>query len=143
MTVSIFEHLGITTWKDIYQRWMFIENVLKGQDLTKFRNAMLAFKELFRSENGYHWGLGKPEYMCSDYFWELFKTNGLGYNGEDTTAEDRCIELDRSIWFILGKLMQKKHHNVFGEHVYYVRNNIHKPFNMGTIEYTEHVREMF
>ena len=29
MTVSVFEHLGITTWKGIYQRWMFIEQVIK------------------------------------------------------------------------------------------------------------------
>ena len=24
MTVSVFEHFGITTWKGIYQRWVFI-----------------------------------------------------------------------------------------------------------------------
>ena len=39
--------------------------------------------------------------------------------------------------------MRTKHHNVFGEHIYYIRNDIHKPFKMGTLQYTEHVREMF
>ena len=39
--------------------------------------------------------------------------------------------------------MRKKHHNVFGEYIYYVRNDIQKPFKMGTLEYTEHVRDMF
>ena len=39
--------------------------------------------------------------------------------------------------------MRKKHHNVFGEHIYYVRNEIQKPFKMGTLQYTEHVHGMF
>ena len=30
MEVGIFENLGITIWKYIYQEWMFIEQVLKG-----------------------------------------------------------------------------------------------------------------
>ena len=78
MTVSVFEHLGITTWKGIYQRWMFIEQVIKGPDLTKFRKAMLAFKGLVRSESGYQWGIDKPEDVWSYDFWEVCKTNGLG-----------------------------------------------------------------
>ena len=32
---------------------------------------------------------------------------------------------------------------MFCEHIYYFRNDIQKPFKMGTIEYTEHVCEMF
>ena len=50
MAFSIFEHLEITTWKDMYQRWMFIEQFLKGTYLTKFRNSMLTFKELVRKK---------------------------------------------------------------------------------------------
>ena len=48
ITVIVFEHLEITTWKGIDQRWMFIDQVLKGTDLTKFRNSMLTFKEIAR-----------------------------------------------------------------------------------------------
>ena len=104
---------------------------------------MIAFKELVRNEAGDQWGLGKPEYVCSYDFWALYNTNDLGCNGEDTTAKDMCIDIDISIYFILEKLMRKKHKNVLGEHIYYVRNYIQKPFKMGTLEYTEHVCEMF
>ena len=44
MRVHISDHLGITTRKGIYQRWVLIEEVLKGPDLTKFRNGVLACK---------------------------------------------------------------------------------------------------
>ena len=89
MTVSVFEYLEINTWKCIDKRWMFIEKFLNGPYFTKFRNAMLAFKELVRNKAGDQWGLGKLEDVCSDYFWVFCNTNGLGYNGEYTTSKDR------------------------------------------------------
>ena len=58
--VRVFEHLGITTWRGIYQRWMYVEQVLKGSALTKFRVSVLACEELVRDESGYQWGIGKP-----------------------------------------------------------------------------------
>ena len=76
---------------------MFIEQVLKGTDLTKSRKAMIAFKEIVRNEAGDQCSLGKPDYVCSDDFWELCNTNGLGCNSEDTTAKDMCIDIDISI----------------------------------------------
>ena len=59
MTVSVFEHLGITTWRGIDQVWMYVEKVLKGTALTKFRNSVLTCKELVRNEYGDQWGLGE------------------------------------------------------------------------------------
>ena len=44
MAVIIFEHLDITTWKGIDQRWMFIEQVLQGTALTKLSNAVIICK---------------------------------------------------------------------------------------------------
>ena len=58
--VRVFEHLGITNWRGIYQRWMYVEQVLKGSALTKFRVSVLACEELVRDESGYQWGIGKP-----------------------------------------------------------------------------------
>ena len=42
MMVSLFERLGITLWKGIYQRWMFVENFLKEPALIKCRNVVLS-----------------------------------------------------------------------------------------------------
>ena len=47
-TVSVFEHFGIITWKGIDQMWMYVEQVMKGPALTKFRNSVLACKELVK-----------------------------------------------------------------------------------------------
>ena len=69
MTVRIFENLGITTWKCIDKRWMYIDQVLKGPALTKFRNYVLASKDISRDEYGDQWGLGYPEDVCSEDFW--------------------------------------------------------------------------
>ena len=52
MMVSVFEHLGITNWRGIYQRWVFVENVLKETYLTKSRNAVLDSNELAMHEAG-------------------------------------------------------------------------------------------
>ena len=39
--------------------------------------------------------------------------------------------------------MWKNHCNVFDSQIYDVRNDIQKPFQMGILNYTERMREMF
>ena len=134
MMFSYFDHLGITTCKFIDQGCMFIDQVLKGLDRNKYRNAVLTWKELVRNESGDHWGLGKPEDVCSYYFWTFCNTNGLGRNSDKITAKDRCIYLDISLWFMVVRSMWKKHHNVFDEQIYYVRIDTQKLFNIGILE---------
>ena len=56
-TVSIFEHLGITSWIGIDQRWMLFEKVMNGTALNKFWNTVIAYKQLVRDEDGEQWGL--------------------------------------------------------------------------------------
>ena len=65
ITVRVFDHLDITTWRGIHQRWMFIDHVLEGSARNKFKNYMISCKEIDRNERGYQWGLGKPEDVCS------------------------------------------------------------------------------
>ena len=37
----------------------------------------------------------------------------------------------------------KKHCNLYEENVYYIRNDIQKPFNMGILECSEHMRNIY
>ena len=53
MMVTVFEHLGITTWKGTEHRWIFVENFLKGPALIKFRNVVLSCKNIARDEARY------------------------------------------------------------------------------------------
>ena len=61
MTVSIFEHLVITTRKGIDQMWVLIGKVLKVPSFTKFRNGVITWKEISREEAKDQWGLGRIE----------------------------------------------------------------------------------
>ena len=106
ITLSVIEQLGSTNWKGTDQLWGFFEQVLKGPDLTKYRNSVLAYKELVRKESGNQWSVAKPEDVASDNFWVLCKTDGLGSGGYEITAEVRCIDLDRDLWFILVRSQQ-------------------------------------
>ena len=69
--------------------------------------------------------------------------NVLGREGEELTSGGSCIDLDRSIWFMMERLMCKKHQNVYEKNVYYIRNDIPKTFKMVIIEYAERVCRMF
>ena len=44
MTVDIFEHLGLKYRKGIDKMWMYFEKVLRGLELTKFRNTIISCK---------------------------------------------------------------------------------------------------
>ena len=63
--VRLFEHLGMTTWKGIDQRWMFVEEFYNGTALIKFSNVVLSCKEIARDEAGYQWGRGEQYDVCS------------------------------------------------------------------------------
>ena len=81
--------------------------------------------------------------MALDDFWEFFKTNGLGEAGDEITSEERFIDLERALWFIMGRLMYKEHCNMFNGNMYYTMGDIKKIFNMEILEYSERVRGMF
>ena len=38
-----------------------------------------------------------------------------------------------SLWFVLGSYMFNKNRNVSDEHIYYVINDIQKPFKVGIL----------
>ena len=73
----------------------------------------------------------------------FFKTYIIERGGYEITIEDSWIELDRALWYMLGRSMWNNHHNMFKENIYYVWNDIKKLLNMAIIEYAEHMREMF
>ena len=112
MTVIMFEHLGITKCKVIDQMWVFIDQVLKGLAWTKLGNAIITWKDIERDEYVYHWGLGEPDGLCSEYLWALWKTYGIRRNSGDIADKDRWIYLDQDLWFMMGRLIWNKYHNV-------------------------------
>ena len=132
IAVRVFEHFGITTWKGIYQMWMFVKKLLNGKVLIKFSNVVLSCKEIARGESGDQWGLGEPsEDVCLENFWAFYNTNDIVCDGEEITAKDRYIFLYKALWFIMCRSICNKHYRVFDEYIYYVRNDIQKHFLNG------------
>ena len=67
----------------------------------------------------------------------------LGGDGYAIPVKDRCIELDKYLWFVLSRSMWNRHQNLFNGNVYYLINYMHKPFNIGFLEYAENIHEVF
>ena len=78
---------------------------------------MINCKYIARNKAGDQWSLGEPEDVCSEDFWELCSTGRTSCDSDDLTVKDRCIGLDISISFIMGRLMWKKYRNIYEEYV--------------------------
>ena len=122
---------------------MYFEKVLKGTALTKSSNAVLACKELVKDKSGDQWGIDKPGDVALDYFWAFGKNNVLEEDGDTINSVDGWIELDIALCFMLGRPTWNIYCNIFDEHIYYVINEIKKPFNIIIIYYAECVRGVF
>ena len=106
-SVGIFEHLGIKYWDIISKRWMYFEKFLRALALKKFRNVVLSCRDISKDNSENLWNLGEPENVVLDDFWYLCKVDELDCNGDVITNKDLWIDLDCSLWFMLGRSMWK------------------------------------
>ena len=83
---------------------------------------MISCKDIAKEDTGNQWTLGGPLNVVPDDFWDLCKVDDLDCNSDVITGKYRCIDLDRSLWFMLVKYMWKNH-SVFNEHMIYVKND--------------------
>jgi len=60
-----------------------------------------------------------------------------------TKGSESAEEFEKLLWFELGKLIWKDHHQVYYEHIEYLQQNIVKPFKWTMVQYISRVREMF
>ena len=56
--------------------------------------------------------------------------------GQNMSGENYCTGLEQSLWFDLGKTMQKIY-SMHDNHIKYIKNYIPKPFKIMVIPYTE------
>ena len=58
---------------------------------------------------GDEWTLGELTGISVEDFWNLAKTDTMGYDGHDYLDRYKCVEFERYLWFDLGKCMWRKH----------------------------------
>ena len=112
LRVGIFEHLNIISWSDVDERIKFIERILKGATLKKFRAVLLYCKGNIVLEAGENWNLGKPNEVSMENFWTFEKADVLDTNGQEISTEDHCNNIERNLWFQIGKSIWKNHQSL-------------------------------
>ena len=143
LTVWILEHLNITSWENIDQRWIYFEQALRVSDLKKFINDALSFRDTAKADLGDHFNLGKTKDVKPEYLWAFYKADRLDEDGDELTGKERFIYLYQDLWFHVGRSMWNMHQNMFNKHTGHVNNDIPKPFKMGILQYAEHVHKIF
>ena len=78
-----------------------------------------------------------------DNLWKFDEANGQDDDRNSISGRERCIGIECYIWFHLVKSLWKKHRSFFNKHLRYVTNDIHKPFKVTILYYSEHINEIF
>ena len=48
---------------------------------------------------GDEWNLGELTRLYAEDLWTWAKTDTTGYNGHDYLERDKCVDLERELWF--------------------------------------------
>ena len=139
---GVFEHLEITPPMDFDKRVNYMQRLLMGPALKKYKTALAECKELVTGIAGNQWMLGATKDVTMDKLWTWQKLDGVDGSGNMYLGQDRCLDFEKDIWFELGKSMWKKNRRDFREYVKYIHNDIVKPFRVGIILYTKHINSM-
>ena len=54
-----------------------------------------------------------------------------------------AMRFEKLLWFELGKLIWKYHHQVYYDHIKYLQQHICKPFKWTMVQHISHVHDMF
>ena len=142
LTVGVFEHIEIISPTDVDKRLSYMQRILIGAALKKQREVLVTCKKSVKDLASDEWTLGEMNRLAAEEFWNWVKTDTTGYDGHPYLAIDNCFELERELWFELGKCMWRKYRSVYQDPMKYVRNDIVKPFKVKILCYAEHIRGM-
>ena len=142
ITRGVFGQLDITSPTDVDQRVAYINRVLRGDALNKYKAVLLEWNQSAEDTKGDKCTLGELKGISTENFCTWDKIEGVGYEGDAYLWLYNCVKFNKELWFELGKEIWRKHRRVFQEHLKYICNDIVKPFRVRIIHYTECVQEM-
>ena len=142
LTVGQFEHLETTSPMNTDQKVAYTRSTLKGAALKKYREVLVACRQLAKELEGDEWNLGKLAGLSADDFWTWAKMDTMGYDKNAYLAIDKCVIFEREIWSELGKCMWRKHRRIYKDHLKYILNDIVKPFCVKILLCAKSIRYM-
>ena len=80
LTSGVFEHLVITSPLDVYQRVAFMQLILRGSVLNKYKAVLLDCKQSSNDLAGDKWNLGDLKGISTDDFWTWDKCDRITYD---------------------------------------------------------------
>ena len=127
---------------DAENRLAYKQRVLRGDALKKYRQVLITCRKLANEIVGDEWTLRNLTRLSAEDFWTWKKTDIKGYDGHYYLARDKCVDLERYLWFEFGKCMWRKHRSFYQDHMKYVCNDIVKPFKVKILRYVARLRGM-
>ena len=97
LTVRLFEHLDITSPMDVGKILAYIQRILIGAALKKYREVMVACRQLEKELAGDEWNLGELAGLSAKAFWTWGMTDTTGYDGHPFLTWDECINFEREL----------------------------------------------
>ena len=142
LTVRVFENLEIISPTDVDKRLAYMQRILRGPSIKKYREILVTCKQSAKELAGDEWTLGDLGGVSIEDFWTGEKSDTIGYDGHAYLGINKCVEFERELWFDVEKCMWRKNQSVYQDHMKYVRNDIVKPFKVKTLRYAKRVREI-
>ena len=82
ITIGVFEHPDITSPMDVDQRLAYMQRILIGAALKKYKVVLVECKKLEHDLVGDSWDLGNLKELSTDNFWTWANKYGIGYDGD-------------------------------------------------------------
>ena len=117
----------------------YTQSILRGSALKKYREVLVACKQLEKELAEDEWDIGKLAGLSTEDFWTWANTDTKAYDRHPFLARDKCVNFERELWFEFGKCMWRKNRSVYQYHMKYICNDTVKPFKVKFPRYAERV----
>ena len=69
ITIRVFEHLEITSPLDVDKRMNYMQSLLRGSTLKKYKTILTECKENTKGISGYQWKINEVKDVTMERFW--------------------------------------------------------------------------
>ena len=69
ITIRVFEHLDITSPLNVYKRMNYMQSLLRGSTIKKYKTILTECKENTKGIAGYQWKINEVKDVTMERFW--------------------------------------------------------------------------